>query len=305
MDTRWTNFAFGIDVSRYQQRLDKNALAGNIDFLIAKVGQYNWQADFKDLGAHVDSMFASHVQTAADLGVACGAYWYFDPTVPQDPIYPLKDRQIQMLQYALSGKRVHFLSIDAEMTKDPNAPERTITNYQISTTTRQFANRVKALYPNLRVIIYTGNWYVNDYAPDMKVWLDSEKWEVWLATYPMDADAKPGINAASWADFRGRFAPEWPENKSFPWISNQVCKIWQFSGDKYTAPGVYGDKVLPKLSAVDVNYFNGPKAEFYKWCGFTPGSVTPDPVIPDPTPTTTVGALRERFNDLLDEAGIK
>ena len=292
-DTRWNTYALGIDVSRYQAKLDASLLKGNIDFMIAKAGQYNWSKDHHDLGSHVDSMFASHVQTAADLGIPCGAYWFFDPTVPQDPVNALDDWQIQMLQYALHGKRVHFIAIDVEMFEDPNSKGTIVTNHQISTNARQFSDRVQKLFPDLPVMIYTGNWFVNQYAPDMKVWMDTGHWPVWLAQYPSTVKA-----AAQWADFRGgAYAPEWPADKVFPWLSNQACTIWQWSGDCLTAPGVYGDAAGTQPSALDLNFYNGTKAMFYKWLNFAPVTipVTPPPdnppvVVPPVTPPVVVDA---------------
>ena len=310
-DTRWTTYAFGIDVSRYQQKLDPTQLKGKIDFLIAKAGQYNWQADAKNLAAHVDSKFADHVSTAAQLGIPCGAYRFFDPTVPQDPINPLADRQIQMLQYALKNKTVHFLSIDVEMYLDPCAKNVTVTNHQISTNSRQFAERVRVLFPSLPIMIYTGSWFVNDYAPDMKAWLDSGHWPIWLAQYPTDPDAPAGIVPANWADFRSKFAPEWPSTKGFPWLSNQPATIWQYSGDKYISSGVYGDVNGIQKSALDLNFFSGTPQDLYHWCNYTPtgsGIIEPTPppvVIPDPVTPPAARTNRQQIDALLDQLGIK
>jgi GH25 family lysozyme M1 (1,4-beta-N-acetylmuramidase) len=288
-DQRWTNNAFGLDVSSIQQKVDYSALKkAGLDFMIARCGNGTWTwKNISDPSIAVDTKFADHCQGAWDNNIPFGAYFVFDPFVDPDAAHPLKDRQIAAIEYALKGKigkSVQFLAIDIEIAKGANGT--IATNHQISNRASQLITSLHILHPDLKIGVYTGKWFVDQYAPEMYAWMDYNvsSWGMfkWLAQYPTDADA-PGSNvyAATIADFKGgKYAPEWPEVKSYPWLGNHACNIWQFSGDHYTLPGHFGSNNSP--SSVDANFFNGTIKQMKEWCGYIERG---DPVVvPDPEP---------------------
>lgn len=300
-DPRWQTYAFGIDISGIQKVIDWPLLkASGVDFVTARCGHGRWTYNnISDPAVAVDTTFASHCQGAWDVDMPFGAYFVLDPTVPQDPADPMADRQIKAIMYALKnkvGKSVSWFALDTEIYLDANA--KTITNKQISENGSRIVSRMHDIYPNLKIGVYTGNWFIDQYAPAMKVWMDNyaQYWGMfgWCATYPTNPNAPKSVTAAQWSDFRGKYAPYWPVNKSFPWMGNNACKIWQYSGDKFTAPGHFGE-VKNALSAIDCNFFDGTLAQMRDWCSCPSHGAVVTPT-PDPEPLPV---------KVIDVAGIK
>jgi hypothetical protein len=289
MTDRWSTYAFGIDISGIQKVVDYKMLAPYVDFYIARVGHGGWTyRNVTDPAVAIDTTFATHCQGAYDTGKVFGAYWVFDPTVIPDPKQPLKDRQIAPLVYALGskiGKSVDFLALDVEIwqTADGAIPPT-----QIADNFELLIGRLHNIWPDLKIGVYTADWFF-EHSPTMKVKIDNllkQPWFfTWGARYPSDPDwVGNGVQKASWSDFRGKFAPELDATKSFPWLSNGAMTIWQYSGDKYTADGHYGE-VKGAYSAMDLNYFNGTLAQMKSWCGNA--RMTPEQIASDATTTPT------------------
>jgi GH25 family lysozyme M1 (1,4-beta-N-acetylmuramidase) len=293
-DLRWKNNAFGLDVSSIQKVIDYKGLkAAGVDFIIARATHGTWALkNVSDPAVAIDPMFDTHCQGAYDAGLIFGAYSVFDPFIDPDPVDPTQDRQIKPIIKAIGnkiGKSVNFWALDTEIYKQYDGV--IATNYQISSRSGQMVNRMRALYPGFKVGVYSGQWFVDAYAKDMYAWMDSyaKQWDMfkWLARYPSDTDAPEGsIYPATIADFKGgKYSPVWPETKSFPWFGDNAADIWQFTGDKFTVAGHYGENAS-KLSSIDGNFFNGTPAQMKAWCGYVDRGIDivpdPDPIDPDP-----------------------
>jgi len=299
-DPRWQKDAFGVDLSGIQKVVDYPALAPYVDFYIARLGHGKWTYNnIADPAVAIDAMFATHCQGAWDTGKPFGAYFVFDPTVDADPGNPLMDRQIKVIMAALKGKvgkSVHFLAIDVEIGKGPDGGN--IPSVIISTKVMNMVKALHNIYPTLRIGIYTGQWFIDQFSKDLGIGINelyssAKDWFfTWIARYPNDSDwTGTGIQKAQWSDFRDKFAPEWPVDKAFPWMCNGGAKIWQYSGDKYTADGYYGE-VKGALSSLDLNYFDGTLGELHIWCSYMPHYNAPN-TTPTTTPTVPTSNLTD------------
>ena len=113
-----------------------------------------------------------------------------------------------------------------------------------------FMERMKVLTGEKTQMVYTGPSYWKEFGQDAPYWL---QYELWIANYKT---SKPIVPA--------------------PW---KTWRLWQF-----TAAGdgrAYG----VESNGIDLNYFNGTKAEFEAWAGMPPDGPTTPPEPPvEPVP---------------------
>lgn len=276
---RFDNLPLLIDVSHYQPNLDWAKLkAGGVKGVIAKAGE----------SFGTDAMFAKHCQAAYDCDMPFGAYWFFDPTPYLNYGLPSNggarwpkaedDKQFQALINALKYKKYDFLVLDAERWwerydeylellngKRKKEDVVTLTDAWISQTAEVFAGWMKAYFKK-PVWIYTGEWFVDSYAPSMNNWI--KNYPLWVSSYPYDK----GYVTCTWEQFRTSWMP--PDTARIPTLSAPKATMWQFSGDKFILPGSGG-------SALDLNFYMGSEAQLWSEIGFIPRTK------PAETPTET------------------
>ena len=260
----------GIDVSYYQQKVDWPALKeSGVEFAIIKCTS----------GLGKDTMFLEHIKGASDAGMITGCYHWCDPI--QDDV-----RQAANVLAVIKDQPVDMIALDVEQWwSDWNAWYQSITKkisnadvprmnaQRISDNGLNVARYISEHDPLKRpILIYTAKWFTDSYSPQITSWVPN--YHLWTAQYPYAAG---GIKLA-WSEFKTKY---WPMAKS-PILPRGLTewKIWQFSGDKFQLPGIYGDKGGTRLSSCDINQFNGDLADLFAFVGKTPPAPPPAEPIP-------------------------
>lgn len=242
--------ALGIDVSYYQQAIDWQILKDNgVDFVIIRCqyGQYE-----------VDPKFYEHYDAAIKIMPMVGVYVWHDPILNPS-------RQAAATADILKDRKPAFIALDIEQYwsnwaawrekrrgEDVEVPR--FNDGQISASAQALYTEHKKL--GMPVVIYTSAGFVNSYSPSMKDWIKDVN--LWLAQYP----ALKGIDAAkisTWADFKSKVIPLVENSSPLTPRGIEVTnwKIWQFTGDKFKMPGTWSLPQRIRISATDVNIFNG------------------------------------------------
>lgn len=286
MATFRDNFAFGIDISVYQDKVDWPTLKhGGVSFAFAR----------SSIGTRKDEKFAEHVQGAYDVDIPMLAYHVLDPAYYADALQALtklqaldnwlppdKDEQFQAMAGALRNKKIYGIAIDYELFKDYNG--NTITESWLMEIAKQYILRVKRHYSQYPIQLYTAKWFVDGYCKSIEnVGLRQDgkhMTDLWVAHYPYSAGV---VNLNSWADVKSIYPPNDMNiagrvTQNPPFLGFDFWKFWQFSGDKFTLPGVLGGGGA--RSAVDLNFYNGTVEQLNAYLKFTPRNVP----IPDPDP---------------------
>lgn len=293
MTNRWTPYAKGMDISRYQtiakDDWPKIKDAG-IDFVIAKSGQGDW---WKDTG------FSEHVQNAYDVDIPMLAYFWFEGKYynsfgldEENWPSPEDDRQVNKLFTSIANRKIYGLFIDEE-DKDQVTPAWSIA------ACGQFSHRVrdrlsKTYYgAEFPLGIYTGNWYwENNKAPF--TWMANENLIQmgWVAIYPY---SKTYVKT-TWKDMWELHMPR--DDYPVPTLNWKDWKFWQFSGDKFILPGIENGAGGP--SALDLNLYNGTPEQLHAFLKFIPKTEHGDPPVPPvpPVPEPEPEELAERVAQL-------
>jgi hypothetical protein len=129
---------------------------------------------------------------------------------------------------------------------------------------------------DLPVMVYTRTSFIKDRAPQMLGWVTN--FPLWLAAWPYAR----GKVKTTWEELRGKWLP-----KSSPTLPKGASHytFWQWSGDKFILPGLYG-------STVDLNWFNGNQDEYSSW--LEDGDI--DPIPPEEPWSKTWYRARYRIN---------
>jgi lysozyme len=268
---KWDSYALGVDVSHYNGSIDAARMRqGGVSFLIAKCGDGKQitPGSAYDVANYVDPRFSDNVQQAYDAGIPCGAYFYFQPGVPQGKT-AADDFQYQVLKYAMrnkvAGKSFHFLVIDIE--------EKTNTNTNTRDMIQTFADWIwkDAQFNSVPLLFYTSVGYLNAY-PALRDWLayPADPKEMWYAqwVYP----ATPKIQT-TWAELKSRYYPADTAK-----VQNYAgWRFWQWASCFYKMEGTGNGEI-------DLNFYNGTVEQLYTWLKFAPqGQPQPQPE-PEPEP---------------------
>ncbi len=120
-----------------------------------------------------------------------------------------------------------------------------------------------------KTIGYTRASFVKDYAPQAASWMPNYQW--WLAHY-----VTLNNQTLTWADLKTQVLPK---VNFFPALPAQLTQAHvvghQFTGDKLSLPGLYGNVEQTKFSAADVNLFDD---QFLQTIGAVP-TPTPMPAV--------------------------
>lgn len=282
MSDFYKDYAIGIDASRYQV-IDYAKLKGVIDFAILKCSE---GVDWKD------PSFSAHVQGFHNQDIPCIAYhyWRADSYVEHganwyEKIKPENDPQLQNILEAIKYKDLYGLFVDSEQTGNPD-PIWSVTalcNFmpRLDVALRNKTDLVGARFNAGKFIfgVYSAKWHyaqaANQYMALMaKKASNGNPYHSWSAVYPYAT----GVVNTTWENLKAKLLPEKMTVHSLG--SPNDWTFWQFSGDKFTLPGIYSNDEKTKLSAVDLNFFNGTKEQLYSLIGFAPGAVVVPPVVP-------------------------
>ncbi|PKN85380.1 MAG: hypothetical protein CVU46_11255 [Chloroflexi bacterium HGW-Chloroflexi-8] len=247
----FSNYCLGVDVSYYQTSIDwLKFQEGGVRFAIIRASQGNYLQD---------TCFHTHLQGAQQAGMICGAYHYFELNCSVSS-------QVNTLKAALGSQDVSFLALDVEQywkswAKDLRSQKDNHFSSQfISQSSREMAERMRETWQK-PVLIYTRASFVSEYAPHMSDWLP--EWPLWIAHYPYSSTRK----TVNWEQLKKDFAPPIPN----PWLPQKCSgwKFWQFSGDKFSLPGV-------NHSPLDLNFYNGSLQDLQTWLNLplTPRELT-------------------------------
>jgi GH25 family lysozyme M1 (1,4-beta-N-acetylmuramidase) len=199
----------GIDVSHWQGTIDwKQVKNSGIAFAYAKASQ----------GTTItDPMFATNVQGARAAGLPIGAYHYANPSAPYNPDQAKAEAQnfVNVMQNAGMGD---FGDIMPVLDLEEPAATGTLTSDEIASWGRVFVDTVKSL-TNRQVMIYTGDWFVEQYndfggqLSDIPVWIAAWTrygntqppavggWTQWTAWQYSDQGSVPGVTGAVDLDY--------------------------------------------------------------------------------------------------------
>jgi lysozyme len=216
-----------------------------------------------------DERFTQHITGAQAHGLEVGAYHWHDPTEPYEP-------QLDNLMRTVRPESgVSFIAIDVEQYwtwneyyaahRENRVIKQNVHGLAISEGAYKLVRSVSLRY-DLPVMVYTRTSFIKDRAPQMLGWVTN--FPLWLAAWPYAR----GKVKVTWEELRGKWLP-----KSSPTLPKgaEHYTFWQWSGDKFILPGLYG-------STVDLNWFNGNQDEYYSW--LEDGEIEPFP--PEPGPVT-------------------
>jgi GH25 family lysozyme M1 (1,4-beta-N-acetylmuramidase) len=230
-----------VDIARYTAGLDPIQLhEGSVQMVILKV----------------DDMFAHNGKILVDSGMPIAAYHWIDPT--RDAA-----QQVAQTMDIIKQSKLPVLAIfpDFEQywsrwdqwykaiagTLSWNLVSR-FSGEKLSSHAKLVFDGFKAA--GQKTIGYTRASFVKDYAPQAANWMPNYQW--WLAHY-----ITIGAQTLTWADLRTNilpkvnFAPALP-----PRLTAEHVVGHQFTGDKLSLPGLYGNIERTKFSAADVNLFD-------------------------------------------------
>lgn len=295
-------FALGIDISSYQVTVDWSIIkAAGVSFIAAR----------SSVGTKADAMFATHVQGAYNANIPVIAYHAMDPGYYVDALQSLdklvnidqylpaaKDQQWQAFVQSIANKKLYGVALDFEIYKDWAG--KTITDGWLKEIALQWMIRLQHQLPQYQVrLFYSGEWFIKGFAPSIEsTGCLNPICDAWTAMYPY---ASGVVDLPDWASLKAQYPPDILSSggENPPAFNFPSWKFWQFSGDKFTLPGIKGAVGQP--SAVDLNFFNGTVEDLNTYLGF---AVTPAPAPqpqpqPEPAPVDpTIAALQTQVNTL-------
>lgn len=268
----------GLDLSRYDARVDFGALRDVVDFVILKAGG-------SETGSlYSDPTFADRVQAAYDAGIATGAYWFVGPgywlgrqqTMPG--VEGLADNQHPVLLHlmqVLKNKLIYWLAFDVEEASLRTSAGQ-VTDTWLAFYIRDLVERIQRQQRlgNLRpfkIGVYSRKSFVST-QPAL---------EAYLGTQP-----DLFIWAANWATIGGGTLTKATQPPSgykpipFGWNAQrkQEWTFWQFAGDsgaRYNHPAVTTE--TGAMRPLDVNLFNGTVEDLHKWAGISTQTTPQEP----------------------------
>ncbi len=206
--------------------------AGGVEYAFIKVSQGNTIYDVN---------FEDHWAGAKEAGLLRGAYHVYHPAVK----YAL---QAEWIKKHYMGDGELPLVLDAEI-------DLGYSNDYLIGEINGLLEMLKSAFK--RVIIYTGAWWWNQNMTPSKAWMST--YDYWLASYPYT----PGATVVTWEQLRLMLpTTSWVK----PVMGGKEALFWQWSGDKYTLPGVKGK--------LDVDLFKGSKNDLLVWAGINPEELT-------------------------------
>ncbi len=281
-----------VDVSKWVRRIDVSVLkAAGVRGIIARIGE--------GINTNEDDRWAYYVDQAAAAGIPCHGYFVNHPEL-YDNYDQNVNVQLSRIQQFCKNKTIHGLWIDCEVFKDSEGKITAPT--WISERTRGLIDETQRAFPNIPVGLYTGGWFVDSYAPQMKVWI--HKYPLWWAWYTVTQSA-----TIEWEDLSSYYPMRTPTNLP-PDATGQTgakLSLWQWSGDRLKLPGMYNRDTGSDLAAADLNFFMGNEQAWYEFSNFTPTAppVDPPPDNDDDDPTNPPPVTGDLATVMAELASIK
>ncbi len=227
-----TTYVRGIDVSRYQPKVDwAKVKAAGIALAVPKASQSNW----------ADPMFASHWAGAKSAGLLRGAYHFFVPDMD-----PLKQAAAYLKALGSDpGDLPPVLDVEAKTTNPA----------QLAKDAEKWLAEVEKQLGK-RAVIYTAAWYWNStmlIGGKYPAWASERP--LWVAAYPVK-DGTPTLEQLA----QGKYKPLLPKG----W---DKCAFWQYS-ERGRVDGVANTDGKP--ANVDLNVFEGTLEDLGKFAGLDP-----------------------------------
>lgn len=231
-----------VDAAYHQDSIDFKILRPHVDGFIFRA----------NYGTYADPKFIQHVTKAVDAGFDhIGLYSFLRPDQDlkaQIDVLRSQLNAVQFIRFGASDQEQHghtYLNLPPYY-----SPEK------LSSLGYQHVEALSTL--GLKQAIYTRTTWVDSYAKPAYKWM--QDYTCWLASWPY----KSGVVYTDWQTLKDVYAPT-----SFaPYRSQESKKyaldvdLWQWSGDKFTLPGIYG--ASGQLSAVDLNYIYDDAYEMLK-----------------------------------------
>lgn len=267
-----------LDISRYQMQADFQLLKSvGQDYIIMKAGSGNGTTDAK---------FSQHYAQARTAGmVVCPYFWV-------DPIYD-SIRQAKHFLSLIESKEIGFIVLDfeqwwADWAKWSDMIAGRISGGEVPKfPPENMLAHLKSVYDYMisntdkNIVIYTASWFLNAYCKQGFGFLQ-DKFTHW-ADYSRFSSASM---STSW-DYLESIVPIGIRVPSIPWTYPlDKVLMWQFSGDKFSAPGVYANDTKTRLSPLDLNVWINPRYSIENICKFGVGEEPSEPPVVVPPEVT-------------------
>jgi len=228
------------DISRYQQYVDFKLMKSlGQNYIVAKCASGN---------GRVDSMWESHYKNGIDAGMIVIPYFWEDPI--DDAI-----TQAKSFVNIIKNKKVPCIVIDVEQNwkswDDWSKKINPLPSFSKDYLFTHFKTVYEYLTKNttLPIIVYTANWFVKAYLPK-EAWTYLESIYTWWADYTFYNTTKV---KKTWAEIE-TLIPTTDIIPTLPrFYKTDRALLWQVSGDKFYADGVYANIERTRLSELDLN----------------------------------------------------
>lgn len=196
-------------------------------------------------GIAPDTMFKTHLAGALDNGYDhIAAYAWFRPNQNVK-------QQLDVLREQLRDTPIKVVYADIEQSSmwyldylpryDPT---------KLNDLIWQYMSGLPLL--GIEPAVYSRATWIGSYCPAFADWM--WRYPTWLASYPFDRTAV----YLTWDQLLQIYAPKvfspyYLKTWTFP---KERTDVWQWSGDKFILPGVYGNVEKTKLMPIDLNYIS-------------------------------------------------
>jgi hypothetical protein len=258
----------GLDISHYDHGIDLYFVRAWTDFIIIKA--------YDGINMAEDEYFEEHYEKSVSIGFPLiDAYMYLCCAAGHDVVEQLED-----FYKIIKGKKyIKRLWVDIErrgndgMDGFPFVPHD-----EIGKRTEKVCRLLKVKGTH-DVGPYTSLAFIQEFMtsypqyPPEHYWLWMKKYKIWLAgwTYPQ---ANPHISL-DWVTFIRGYIPTKAPILSYNGVTLPGCDVRQFTGERFELAG-HAVGSNGKGQALDINIYNGTKADFDKLCNAP--DTTPIPV---------------------------
>jgi len=208
------------------------------------------------------SYFHDYVKAAKDNGFFVGAYHWLDPiyNASAQAITMAKTEALPEVDFTANDFEQWWsnwaLWYDAVNKKIPWSSVPRFDPYKLGTYLGLFNDEAKKILVKPHVT-YTSNWFIQGYTKNVSASINDFK--LWTASYPYPK----GYVTLTWEEFLSKHLPAETAKPIVPQGSTlDNILIWQFTGDRFILPGVFGDVAGNRPSALDVNFFLGDLDDF-------------------------------------------
>jgi SH3-like domain-containing protein len=204
----------------------------------------------------VDNWFERNGKILADSGMPIAAYHWIDPTKDaerqvSDTLRDIRESGLPVLAVFADFEQwwsrwdEWYRAIRREIAWE------LVSRFRGNRLSRHARDVFKAFEDaGVKTFGYTRASFVNEFAPQATNWIANYRW--WLAHY---ITVEPQV--LTWADLKTRILPRvdfLPARP--PGLSQDKVIGHQFTGDKLSLPGLYGDTQRTRYAAADVNLFD-------------------------------------------------